>query len=181
MLGGYGRGMLRKGRPGVRRRGRDGSVGEHTEGDAVNIHNRGDLPQLFCKTGGEGTTSASVMGEGCTRGTRSSSSMRALRRPVSSLKSPISLSLAVNRSKSRSIIGLEDCLFGEISLTLSSELLALLSFCVLEVRFVLSISPTPSISHSTFTSGYVAKNFVITSSVIPVLLSKVPRETPILV
>ena len=45
----------------------------------------------------------------------------------------------------------------------------------------LSIFPCPVRSHSGLTSGYVAINFAITSSVIPVALSRVPLDTPILV
>lgn len=43
-----------------------------------------------------------------------------------------------------------------------------------------TISPSPRISHSRETSGYVAINFAKVSSVIPVGLSKVPRDIPVL-
>ncbi len=156
----------------------EGSISVYPEGYSINDYD--GRFYLSCKTGGEYATSASVIGEGCPRGTRSNSSMRALSLPLSSLRFPISLSFADNKSKRRSIIGLEVCVCPALSLPLSLVITSSQSVFILEVRFVLSISPTPNISHSMLTSGYVAKNFVITSSVIPVLLSKVPRDTPIL-
>jgi len=52
--------------------------------------------------------------------------------------------------------------------------------CIVAKSFVLVSLPSPVITHTTLTLGYAAKNLVNTSSVIPVLLSSVPRETPIL-